>query len=119
MNFYHDSVSVLKFGANSYLNEIKNSLEPLNHVGEPKLQAGMSDFINIEPIAQKFFDDSGAINFNAMGSFLSITIWGIFIAKARQGLAAVGDSSAAKSSYTNFISLFVLLGVAALSKFAT
>jgi hypothetical protein len=43
----------------------------------------MEDFASIAPMTKKFFDDSGAINFSAVGSFLTVAIWGIFVAKAQ------------------------------------
>ncbi len=77
----------------------------------------MSD--NVEDVTKKLFDDSGAINYNGVGSLVSITIWGLFVAKAKQGLTASSDPSSTKSSYGNFVTLFVLLGAATLTKFMT
>jgi hypothetical protein len=117
--------SLLKFGANKFLLDMGKSMDPFMAIRDgngtngngTKLESSMSD--NIEEVTKKLFDDSGAINFNGVGSLVSITIWGLFIAKAKQGLTAASDSSSTKSSYGNFVTLFVLLAAATLTKFMT
>jgi hypothetical protein len=121
LTFGSNTSSLLKFGANKFNADVQKSMVQFKDIVDPKkLEAsGMADLINVEEVAKKLFDDSGAVNFNAMGSLVSVAIWGLFIAKAKQGLTAVADSSSVKGSYSNFITLFALLALATLTKFAT
>lgn len=123
LGFMNNTGSMLKFGANKLFIDFDKAMIPFqairdgNITNSTKLESSMSD--TVEEVSKKLFDDSGAINFNGVGSLVSITIWGLFIAKAKQGLTAASDSSSTKSSYGNFVTLFVLLGAATLTKFMT